>query len=538
MKKIIAVVLALVMTLSLGTVAFGMDVDGHDSVRTDYSVPYSIARVGETAANVAAKALQIPSLVAGIALDLNRGIIVSRVNALGAPAYYGAEIAANVLDFAVSVSLDVTQAKFDLTSGVAAAAASGLADFLFKVEDFNDYEESESSEGKSRAKETQEAKLVNEVEAYSLELESYTRKDSKKHDDLSTLVKMAIELKEASRNIKDIASYVDFRFDMASEELDDVVNTVFNGKITDILNLLTWRKGYHYYDLEEDSGLARRLPDPTEDEVEEYITKKESLNKVAYDIMEFEEAEKVYPIYRKFSLYPVLNRINNLVGGLTLKQLLVPGAWTEVDKGKSYPDAYAKLITQLGELPKNYIMGHVFPYTPVIAIEGLSETSSYLAGLVNEIIINVADAMKDPTHFSAMNGSYPAYLVDGPLYNVPGGEVAETLFRMGYNLIARFFDGTDYTPWDGVIPSEWGKVPTPTGDKEQQTVIVNPPEAPKAEVIEAEEQNDEEETIIEDKELEDIVEEIEQNEVQEAAAVVTEAHVVKLENMVEFSAAK
>ena len=127
MKKIIALLLALVMVLSLGTVAFAQD-----SWRYE---PTAAEIVGEFAANAAARALQIPAFVLGSTMELNRIAVVNAVN-VGVPmAYYGAEVAANVLDNAVALGAYIAQARITVAGGSVALAAEGVSKLLGNIKD-------------------------------------------------------------------------------------------------------------------------------------------------------------------------------------------------------------------------------------------------------------------------------------------------------------------------------------------------------------------------------------------------------------------
>ena len=119
MKKIIALVLALVMVLSLGTVAFAAEAKQPVKYET-------IERVGEIAANAAARALQIPAFVLGTSMKFNQNAIVGAAKVAGAATYYGTKAAATTLDNAVAIGGGIAQARITVTGGVVAGAINLL----------------------------------------------------------------------------------------------------------------------------------------------------------------------------------------------------------------------------------------------------------------------------------------------------------------------------------------------------------------------------------------------------------------------------
>ena len=418
MKKIIALVLALVMTLSLGTVAFAERGNKYTA----------IDRVGEVAANLTARALQVPAMVTGIALDLNRGIITSRVEAAGTAAYYGAEIAANVLDFAVAVGSGVAQAKVNLTGGAAALALRGTANFLYEASGVNVRERFDEEAEKFNYEEV-EAKL----ETNELKQQSDTAGNR-------TLYDLANELSDAARAVKAVTNYADSVIGFIPKAVDFTVDTVLNGKISNILDLATLPLQKNYTDAPKlfaqgddqiaTVELAGRTTTHSED-----IGLKQSIVK---------------------SIMRPLFMIDRTVGGLTLKQLLVPGEWTKAEDnpGALVPRGIATDIIS-GHITEGVPMQEVtwntfFSSVAGIADLDLDESDSYLAGLVNKTIAFVADEMKDASNFSEMNTRW-----------TDGGDVAEFLFGMGYNLLHS-------NKWHGVAPSWEKKDMTPNDYSEGQ----------------------------------------------------------------------
>ena len=385
MKKIIALVLALVMVLSLATTAFAASA-GTITFKKG-------AKIGETAANIAARSLQIPALLLGNAMDLNQRAVVNTLNVMGPVVYNGAQIAANLLDNAVAVSGKVAQVRITLVGGTAAAAMNGTA------------------------------KMLNSVG------------NSEKNDDL---VKMAADLRQAGSNITAVVDYSNNAIEKVTAAVDKAVASVFSDQIALIL-----RKMFRYKEqpgaellMEEDSIEARF------DEVK----------------LTSAEPEKICAVSRIFKM------IDLVAGDLTLEQLLVPGEWEDVKEYKGQIKATrayfpAEELVTVWEREK-------YTVSPVVQKwrETIPSGMSYLAAMVNEVIDVASAELKDASNFAAMNGSYAGTFNHRditPYWNNPGGEVAEFLFRVGYNLLKE--DGS--LPWDGTLPSWEGNTPGGISDQ-------------------------------------------------------------------------
>ena len=353
MKKIIALVLALVMVLSLSTVAFA-----GAKQRNEFS---AIDRVGEVAANAAARALQIPAFVLGTSMKFNQNAIVGAANIAGAATYYGAKAAANTLDNAVAVGGGIAQARITVTGGVVAGAISLLD------------------------------KAVNNL--------------LKEDTDNTLLQDLDEDLRDARATVNAGVEVANKAIKAVKTAVDNAVDVLFNGELWQIRDFFKIKNSKE----ESDPGIA-------------YLDKLETRGtEVGY-------------------LEPQVSEVLN-PNWMTLKQILVPGEWTE----------YVKYhVTRL------FINNEHGVKWSRLTTADLDEGDSYLAGWVNKFIERAYTELTDSTNFEEMNGALDYYR--------DGGEVAEFLYRLGYNLL------NDNSKWNGWVPSWNGKVPA----QESQEFIVGP----------------------------------------------------------------
>ena len=407
MKKIIALVLALVMTLSLGTVAFASS--------THIGVPGEIREKDyerlETVSNLTARILQLPAYMLGTAMNYSKNLTVNAVNAWAPVAYNTAEAASKAL----TASVDIFCAT--VGKSIVAAKEAALSKAEQKASDL--YAEGYDVYGDYGGK---------DWTAYDYDLDSRYEGATEQqwHDYLA--------LRDEWSAARDAASEASHALEAAKEfnkGLSDMANNrhniIFEGAMG---NAVSWA----YDVLDNNSGTIIVNPGHFDDIEPRYIVggdaktsdkgEKDKLNKTVISPVTYMIAKTIVNLDKMVGQnVPIYN--------LTLEELVTPGAWAENEMFR-------------------------LNYTKFNA--GFDETKSYIANVVGNNIKDMVNFLTKNSTFQAMNGSYDGKLpseafeegVYGENYQ-PGGELAEALFRMGYNWMHRNYG--DFEPWNGFVPS-------------------------------------------------------------------------------------